>query len=47
MYHDLLLALSGFTGDIFIEESQKESYPIVKIATGLSLISPAEEAFLR
>lgn len=46
MYHDLLLALSGFTGDIFIEESQKESYPIVKIATGLSLISPAEEAFL-
>jgi len=46
MYHDLLFVLSGFPGDIFQEHAQKNSYSVVKVATGLSILSPAEEAFL-
>merc|ERR1711976_429694 len=46
MYHDLLFALSGITGDVFQEKPQKNSYSIVQVAAGLEFLEVCEEALL-
>jgi len=46
MYHDLLFALSGITGDIFKEKYQENSYNIVIVSAGVNFIDAAEESIL-
>lgn len=46
MYHDLLFALSGITGDVFQEKAQKNSYSLVQVAAGLEFLEVCEEALL-
>lgn len=46
MYHDLLFALNGITGDIFKEKYQEKSYNLIVVAQGLDFIDSAEESIL-
>merc|ERR1712048_900245 len=46
MYHDLLCALNGITGDIFKEKLQKNGLPLVTTASGFDFIDSSEEYIL-